>query len=98
MLTSCSLSRPEEINSQLVELVELLHLSPVPALTEHVQLDFRNLLECHQRSIERVHPVLTAPDEQYPLAQLEHLTPHHPELEVRTRERLTHCAGSGQRF
>ena len=89
---------PEEINGQLVELVELLQLSPVSALPEHVQLHARDLLERHQRPVERVDPVLAAPDQQHRLAQLVHLAPHHAELEVGARERLSHRLGGGQRL
>ncbi len=95
MLTS---SLPQEIDSQLVEFVELLELGPVPALTEHVQLNARNLLERHQRTVERIDPILTAPDQQHRLAQLVHLAPHHAELEVRACERLSHRSRGGQRL
>src|SRR5918995_2733083 len=81
----------QEIDRQLVELVEFLQLRPVSALSEDVQLHLRDLLEGHERSIERVHPVLTAPDEKYPLAQFVHLAPHHAQLEVGPCERLSHC-------
>src|ERR1700712_5174131 len=96
--TGCSCANPKEINRELVELVELLQLSPVPTLAEHVELNARNLLERHQRTVERVHPVLAAPDEQHRLAQLVDLAPHHAELEVRACERLSHRLGRGQRF
>src|SRR3982074_1435392 len=88
----------KEINRQLVELVELLQLRPVSALSEDVQLDLRDLFEGHQRTVERIHAVLPTPDEKYPLAQLVHLTPHHAEFEVGAREGLTHRPSSGERF
>ncbi len=68
------------------------------ALPEDVQLHRRNLLERHQRAVERVDAVLATPDQQHPLAQLVHLAPHHAELEVGPRERLSHRRGRGQRL
>ncbi len=42
-------------------------------------------LQRHQRAVERVHPVLAAPDQQHPLAQLVDVAPHHAEFEVGAR-------------
>ena len=81
-----------------VELVELLQLRPMSTLPENVQLHPWNLLESHQRAVDRVDPVLAAPDQQDALTQFVRVAPHHAELEVGTGERLAHGTRGGQRL
>src|SRR6202042_1237863 len=96
--TGSTVTSFKEADRQPVELVELLQLRPVPAAAEYVQLRAPDQLQRKQGAVERVDPVLPAPDQQHAVAQPVRLPPEQAVLGGgRVEERGTQRGHRSQR-